>query len=156
MIFFNVTFPPEIINFINFLFVQLIKEEIESNQNNVCPCQRNGCLLEWYEIGKFKNANCCGLNIDASHPRNCDINIKSNWNIRHCNVLKKDGIICHNIFDYDDPEVKINDDGFICEGRLCNIKWKGFINNICCIKCLYPYSTCNECIECARIRFNNC
>ncbi len=141
LILFDKTFPREILHFINLLNVQLIKEEIESNQKIICPCQDNKCQLGWYSKVKRK--------ISEDY-----LNRPPFRNIFHCNVLQKNGLKCHNIFFYYPIGIKmIQCDGFVCEGLRCNENRTGVLN-LCCIKCLYPYSKSNDCIECARVRFN--
>jgi len=152
LILFNVNFPCEIIVFINYIYLELRKEEF--NKNNLCPCKENKCQLKWYEMR---------LNLPRADDGEISRwnwkhrNLKENWDFHHCNVIQKNGVLCHNLCLYnkkdtcDDLTKEERDShGFKCD--ICSL--------ICCIECLASghkdrlfrdsnnKNYGNDCIEC--------
>jgi hypothetical protein len=70
-------FPPELLSYINQIFIKCRENEMEKviHASNICPCKEDDCLKGWYN-GKEKRC------------------IKTSWYQYHCH-----GTNCHRIFD---------------------------------------------------------
>jgi hypothetical protein len=106
---FNVTFPREILFFLNNLYFELRKESIgdEINQENICSCEET-CLEFWYDPELHRKFN------------DYDKALTIKWNLYHCNVMYYDEEYCHNIFFYGKKK-KDRKNGFECTrcDRIC-------------------------------------
>jgi len=120
LLLFNVTFPVEIILFINFIYIELRIEDIgQINPANFCPCADNICLSNWYNSEEIEESIEDSKN-QALTP------FEINWNLYHCDGMNAKGHICHNIFYYNKELIStVQDDGFFCYS----------CNRTCCIEC---------------------
>ena len=116
--FFNVIFPIEINFFINYIYIDLRKGDIDQiNSSNFCPCRSEICLSNWYNREEIEES------IEYINLTTFEVN----WNLYHCDGLNAVDQVCHNIFQYyDEPDTPIvQDEGFFCYN----------CNRTCCIEC---------------------
>jgi len=152
LIFFNVTFPKEVITFINNIYIELIRRDIdidfgidddlrmhlygENYGRNICPCNSKiDCHKTWYTM-----TNNISFKMGKYFCHTYSNLLEEWWGLNHCDVLQKQGEICHNIFLFDENEEE-EGNGFICSK----------CNRNCCNKCLVNEDDDREeyyCVQC--------
>lgn len=154
LVFFNVIFPQEVINFINNIYIELIRKDIDIHTDHdilghICPCDSNiDCHKTWYNMTndivfpekKEENDEYTKFNTYPSP-------MTANWVLNHCNVVQKKGGICHNIFFFFEEDEEYKDNGFCCDccGRNCCIECLGKIDTK-----LELFTNIYYCIECRK------
>lgn len=125
LLFFNVIFPIEIILFINYIYIELRKEDIgDINKSNFCPCRSEICLSNWYNSEEIEESI---EYLERDDKIFLLTPFEVEWNLYHCDGLNKIGQECHTIFHYDDgpDNDTVQDYGFYCYS----------CNRTCCIEC---------------------